>query len=54
MNKAIIAGVAAGVLVVALVFSPLFNTFPFQGVQAQNQSTAVTRHYAMVADEMEL
>lgn len=54
MNKAIIAGVAAGVLVVAFVFSPLFNAFPLQGVQAQNQGTAVTRHYTMVADETEL
>jgi nitrite reductase (NO-forming) len=54
MNKAIIAGVAAGVLVVSFVFSPLFNAFPLQGVQAQNQSTAVARHYTMVADETEV
>ncbi|NWG36247.1 multicopper oxidase domain-containing protein [Nitrososphaera sp.] len=54
MNKAIIAGMAAGVLVVGLVFSPLFNSPIFGSAQAQNQGTGVTRHYTMVADEMEV
>ena len=50
MNKAIIAGIAAGILVVGLVFSPIFSGFPFTTAQAQN--TGVTRHVTLVADEM--
>lgn len=52
MNKAIIAGIAAGILVVGLVFSPLFNGSPLTAAQAQE--TGVTRHYTLVADEMEV
>jgi nitrite reductase (NO-forming) len=50
MNKAIIAGIAAGVLVVGLVFSPLFNGFPLTSAQADHSGT--TRHYTLIADEM--
>lgn len=54
MNKAIIAGIAAGILVVGLVFSPLFNGFPLQSAQADHPSTGVTRHVTLIADEMEV
>jgi nitrite reductase (NO-forming) len=50
MNKAIIAGVAAGVLVVGLVFSPLFNGNPLSAAQAAID-TGVTRHYTLIASE---
>jgi nitrite reductase (NO-forming) len=54
MNKAIIAGIAAGILVVGLVFSPVFNGgFSLQSAKADNH-TGVTRHYTLIADEMEL
>ncbi|WP_415280586.1 multicopper oxidase domain-containing protein [Candidatus Nitrososphaera sp. FF02] len=49
MNKAIIAGVAAGVLVVGLIFSPIFNVFPLSSAQADH--TGVTRHVTLIADE---
>lgn len=49
MNKAIIAGLAAGVLVVGLIFSPLFNGFPLSAAQAA--PTGVTRHYTLIASE---
>ncbi|HVX02160.1 MAG TPA: multicopper oxidase domain-containing protein, partial [Nitrososphaera sp.] len=49
MNKAIIAGLAAGVLVVGLIFSPLFNGFPLSAAQAA--TTGVTRHYTLIASE---
>lgn len=52
MNKAIIAGIAAGVLVVGLVFSPLFNGFPLTSAQADHSGD--TRHYTLIADEMEV
>ena len=50
MNKAIIAGLAAGVLVVGLVFSPLFNGSPLSAASAQN-GTGVTRHVTLIASE---
>jgi nitrite reductase (NO-forming) len=53
MNKAIIAGLAAGVLVVGLIFSPLFNVFPLSSAQAANH-TGVTRHVTLIADETEV
>ena len=48
MNKAIIAGLAAGVLVVGLVFSPLFN--PLSTAQAANE-TGAKRHVTLIASE---
>ncbi len=54
MNKAIISGIAAGILVVGLVFSPLFNGFPLQSAQADHHGTGVTRHVTLIADEMVL
>lgn len=52
MNKAIIAGLAAGVLVVGLIFSPLFTAFPLSTAQAQG--TGQTKHFTLVANEMVL
>lgn len=52
MNKAIIAGLAAGVLVVGLIFSPLFTAFPLSTAQAQD--TGKTKHFTLVASEKEL
>ena len=52
MNKAIIAGIAAGILVVGLVFSPVFNGSPLQSAQADH--SGVTRHVTLIADEMEV
>jgi nitrite reductase (NO-forming) len=49
MNKAIIAGVSAGVLVVGLIFSPLFNALPLSSAQAQDNGA--TRHVTLIADE---
>jgi nitrite reductase (NO-forming) len=48
MNKAIIAGLAAGVLVVGLIFSPLFN--PLSAAQAANE-TGAKRHVTLIASE---
>ena len=52
MNKAIVAGLAAGVLVVGLIFSPAFSGFPLSTAQAQ--STGNTKHFTLVADEMDV
>lgn len=52
MNKAIVAGLAAGVLVVGLIFSPLFTGFPLSTAQAQG--TGHTKHFTLIADEMEV
>ncbi|WP_415282973.1 multicopper oxidase domain-containing protein [Candidatus Nitrososphaera sp. FF02] len=52
MNKALIAGLAAGVLVVGLIFSPLFNVLPLSTAQADH--SGVTRHVTLIADEMEV
>ena len=51
MNKAIIAGIAAGILVVGLVFSPVFNGSPLSAVDAAGQ-TGATRHVTLVSSEM--
>jgi nitrite reductase (NO-forming) len=52
MNKAIIAGIAAGILVVGLVFSPLFNINgnPLSVANAQNDHGA-TRKVTLIASE---
>jgi nitrite reductase (NO-forming) len=50
MNKAIVAGLAAGVLVVGLIFSPLFSGFPLSTAQAQG--TGNTKHFTLIADEV--
>ena len=52
MNKAIITGIAAGILVVGLVFSPLFSGFPLTSAQADH--SGVTRHYTLIADETQV
>ncbi len=52
MNKAIVAGLAAGVLIVGLIFSPLFTGFPLSSAQAQG--TGKTKHFTLVASEKEL
>jgi nitrite reductase (NO-forming) len=52
MNKAIVAGLSAGVLIVGLVFSPVFSGTPLFSAQAQ--STGNTKHFTLVADEMEV
>jgi nitrite reductase (NO-forming) len=52
MNKAIVAGLAAGVLVVGLILSPLFTGSPL--LTAQAQDTGNTKHFTLVADEMEV
>jgi nitrite reductase (NO-forming) len=53
MNKAILAGLAAGVLVVGLVFSPFFNGTSLLGAAnaVTVKSTGVTRHVTMIASE---
>ena len=51
MNKAIIAGIAAGILVVGLVFSPVFNGSPLSAANATNGTTGTTRHVTLIADE---
>jgi nitrite reductase (NO-forming) len=52
MNKAIVAGLAAGVLVVGLIFSPVFTGFPLSTAQAQG--TGNTKQFTLVANETEL
>lgn len=50
MNKAIVAGLAAGVLIVGLVLSPVFTGFPLLST-AQADHEAETRHFTLIADE---
>jgi nitrite reductase (NO-forming) len=52
MNKAIVAGLAAGVLVLGLFLSPVFSGFPL--FSAQTQGTGNTKHFTLIADEMEV
>jgi nitrite reductase (NO-forming) len=52
MNKAIVAGLAAGVLVVGLILSPVFLGVPLFSAQAQ--STGNTQHFTLIADEMDV
>ena len=50
MNEAIIAGIAAGILVVGLVFSPVFNGNPLSAVDAAGH-TGAHRHVTLIASE---
>ena len=50
MNKAIIAGIAADILVVGLVFSPLSNGSSLSAVDAASH-TGAHRHVALIASE---
>lgn len=52
MNKAIVAGLAAGVLVVGLILSPVFSGFPLFTAQADHEGGH--RNFTLVADEMEI
>ena len=54
MNKAIVAGLAAGVLVVGLIFSPLFAGLTSPLSIAQAESTGQTKQFTLVASEKEL
>jgi nitrite reductase (NO-forming) len=49
MNKAIVAGLAAGVLIVGLILSPVFSGTPLFSAQAQD--TGITRQFTLIADE---
>lgn len=51
MNKAIVAGLAAGVLVVGLIFSPVFSGFPLSTAQADHADTGATKRFTLIADE---
>jgi nitrite reductase (NO-forming) len=52
MNKAIVAGLAAGVLMVGLIFSPVFSGFPLSTAQADHESGH--KSFTLIADEMVL
>ena len=52
MNKAIVAGLAAGVLVVGLIFSPLFTGTPLSPAQADHPGGH--KKITLIADEMEV
>ena len=52
MNKAIVAGLAAGVLVVGLIFSPVFTGFPLSTAQADHPGGH--KSFTLIADEMVL
>ena len=52
MNKAIVAGLAAGVLVVGLVLSPLFTGTPLSPAQADHAGGH--KKVTLIADEMEV
>ncbi len=55
MNKAIVAGLAAGVLIVGLVLSPVFTGFPLlSGAQADHADTGATKKFTLIADEAEV
>ncbi len=55
MNKAIVAGLAAGVLIVGLVLSPVFTGFPLlSGAQADHADTGNTKHFTLIANETEI
>jgi nitrite reductase (NO-forming) len=51
MNKAIVAGLAAGVLVVGLILSPVFTGVPLFSAQPAQASTGNTKHITLIADE---
>ena len=53
MNKAVVAGLAAGVLIVGLILSPTIGAFQlFENAQAQ--STGKTKKVTLIADEREV
>ncbi len=52
MNKAIVAGLAAGVLVVGLILSPVFSGFPLFTAQADHAGGH--KSFTLIADEMEV
>jgi nitrite reductase (NO-forming) len=52
MNKAIVAGLAAGVLVVGLILSPLFTGTPLSPAQADHAGGH--KKITLIADEMEV
>jgi nitrite reductase (NO-forming) len=52
MNKAIVAGLAAGVLVVGLILSPVFSGFPLFTAQADHEGGH--KSFTLIADEMEV
>jgi nitrite reductase (NO-forming) len=54
MNKAIIAGLAAGVLVVGLIFSPLVNGLQFDAQVASAADTGQTKQVTLVASEKQV
>ena len=55
MNKAIVAGLAAGVLIVGLVLSPIFTGFPLLSLaQADHENTGANKHFTLIADEAEV
>jgi nitrite reductase (NO-forming) len=53
MNTAIVAGIAAGILVVGLVLSPLFAGNPLSAVQAQ-QMTGAHKKVTLIASEKQV
>jgi nitrite reductase (NO-forming) len=55
MNKAIVAGVAAGVLIVGLVLSPVFTGIPLlSAARADHSDTGVTKKFTLIANEKEI
>ena len=53
MNKAIVAGLAAGVLVVGLLLTPIFSGLPLWNASAQSMSGG-TRHITLIAIEKQV
>jgi nitrite reductase (NO-forming) len=53
MNKAIVAGLAAGVLVVGLILSPVFSGFPLFTAQADHPNGG-HKSITLIADEVEV
>jgi len=49
MNKIILAAIAAGVLIVGLIFSPIFSAVPL--FPAQGQGTGAPKKVTLIADE---
>jgi nitrite reductase (NO-forming) len=54
MNKAVIAGLAAGILVVGLIFSPLFNGLQFFNQAANAAGTGQTKKVTLIASEKQV
>lgn len=51
MNKAIVAGLAAGVLMVGLIFSPLFSGNLLSSATAQQMMSGKTKYVTLIASE---